>query len=84
MVTFNSDGSLSSFDYDGGATSLVIDPNNGASDMNIDLQAGTSGGYDGLTAYLLQQFDQVVEHALVYGPVAERGHQCRQHTFEHA
>ena len=51
MVTFNSDGSLSSFDYDNGATSLVIDPDNGASDMNIDLLSGTSGGYDGITGF---------------------------------
>ncbi|MEE9553071.1 MAG: flagellar hook-basal body complex protein [candidate division Zixibacteria bacterium] len=51
MVTFNSDGSLSSFDYDGGATSLVIDPNNGASDLNVDLHSGTSGGFDGLTGF---------------------------------
>lgn len=51
MVTFNSDGSLSSFDYDAGATSLVIDPNNGASDININIQSGTSGGYDGLTGF---------------------------------
>jgi flagellar hook protein FlgE len=51
VVNFNPDGSLSSFDYDGGATSLNIDPNNGASDMIIDLMTGTSGGFDGLTGF---------------------------------
>lgn len=51
VVNFNSDGSLSSFDYVGGATSLSIDPNNGASDMIIDLMTGTSGGFDGLTGF---------------------------------
>ncbi len=50
-VNFNSDGSLSSFDYDGGATSLSIDPNNGASDMIIELMTGTSGGFDGITGF---------------------------------
>ena len=50
-VSFNSDGSLNSFDYDGGATSLSIDPNNGASDMIIELMTGTSGGFDGLTGF---------------------------------
>ena len=51
VVSFNSDGSLSSFDYDNGATGLVIDPNNGASDLNIDMFAGTSGGFSGLTGF---------------------------------
>lgn len=50
-VTFNRDGSLASFDYDNGATGLVIDPNNGANDINIDLQAGTSGGFNGMTGF---------------------------------
>lgn len=51
VVNFNSDGSLSSFDYNGGAIGLNIDPNNGASDMIIDLVTGTSGGFDGLTGF---------------------------------
>ncbi len=51
MVNFNPDGSLGSFDYDTGATSLSIDPNNGALDINVDLLAGTSGGFDGLTGF---------------------------------
>jgi len=50
-VTFGRDGSLSSFDYDNGATELVIDPSNGANDLNIELLAGTSGGFDGLTGF---------------------------------
>jgi flagellar hook protein FlgE len=51
VINFNPDGSLSSFDYDGGATQLRIDPNNGASELNIDLLAGTAGGFDGLTGF---------------------------------
>ncbi|MCJ7507748.1 MAG: flagellar hook-basal body complex protein [candidate division Zixibacteria bacterium] len=49
VATFNSNGSLLNFGFDGGAASLRIDPNNGADEMNIDLMAGTSGKYDGLT-----------------------------------
>jgi flagellar hook protein FlgE len=48
-VSFNSDGSLLNFSYDGGAASLRVNPNNGANDMDIDLMSGTSGKYDGLT-----------------------------------
>lgn len=51
VVNFDPDGSLRSFDYDTGATSLSIDPNNGALDMNVDLLAGTPGGFDGLTGF---------------------------------
>lgn len=50
-VTFNSDGSLNSFDYFGGASSVVIDPNNGAQQMNFQIDAGTVGGFDGLTGF---------------------------------
>ncbi len=50
-ANFNPDGSLSSFDYNGGVSSLNIDPDNGALDMSIQLFAGTSGGFDGLTGF---------------------------------
>ena len=50
-VEFNSDGSLNSFNYTGGATSLTLDPNNGALDMDIQFDVGTSGNYDGLTGF---------------------------------
>ena len=50
-IVFNSDGSLASFNMDGGATQLTIDPNNGADLMAIDLLPGTSGAYDGLTGF---------------------------------
>jgi len=50
-VTFNSDGSLGSFDYNGGATSVTIDPQNGAGNMDIVLDAGSTGNFDGLTGF---------------------------------
>jgi flagellar hook protein FlgE len=50
-VTFNSDGSLISFAYADGAEKFSFDPNNGAALSEIDLFAGTSGGYDGLTGF---------------------------------
>ena len=50
-VLFDSDGSLRSFDYNGGATGVVIDPGNGAENLNITLDAGTPGNYDGLTGF---------------------------------
>lgn len=50
-VTFNADGSLATFDYAAGASSLVINPDNGAEVMRIAFDAGTSGSYDGLTNF---------------------------------
>ncbi|MBD3257678.1 flagellar hook-basal body complex protein [candidate division GN15 bacterium] len=50
-VSFNSDGSLNTFDYFGGAQNVTIDPNNGAELLNIRFDAGTIGGTDGLTGY---------------------------------
>lgn len=50
-VNFSADGSLASFNFDGGATSLRIDPNNGAEEMDIAILAGTPGGFDGLTGF---------------------------------
>lgn len=50
-VEFNSDGSLNSFNYNGGALNLTLDPNNGANNMSIQFDAGTSGNFDGLTGF---------------------------------
>jgi flagellar hook protein FlgE len=50
-VVFDSDGSLKTFDYNGGATSVVIDPRNGAENLDLSIDAGTPGNYDGLTGF---------------------------------
>lgn len=50
-VSFNSDGSLNTFDYFGGASSVSVDPNNGADTMNVRFDAGTIGEFDGLTGF---------------------------------
>jgi flagellar hook protein FlgE len=51
FVQFNADGSLNSFDYFGGATSVMIDPMNGANQMRVQVDAGTIGEFDGLTSF---------------------------------
>jgi hypothetical protein len=51
MVNFNDDGSLLSFTYDSGATSLTFNPNNGAATSSVSINAGTAGRYDGLTGF---------------------------------
>ncbi len=53
-INFNPDGSLASFSFDGGATSLRIDPNNGSEEMNINLLVGSPAGFDGLTGFASQ------------------------------
>ncbi len=50
-VEFNSNGSLLRWNFDGGADKLIFDPNNGAQLEEIELFAGTSGKYDGLTGF---------------------------------
>lgn len=50
-VTFNSDGSLNTFDYFGGASGITIDPQNGADIMRVAINAGTISGFDGLTGF---------------------------------
>lgn len=50
-ITFNEDGSLASFIPDGGATSLVVNPGNGAQAMNIVLEMGGSATFDGMTQF---------------------------------
>jgi flagellar hook protein FlgE len=50
-VAFNSDGSLNKFEFDGGGNSLGINPQNGSDIMVIRLDAGSSGGFNGLTGF---------------------------------
>ena len=51
VVLFNSDGSLRSFEYDDGSTSLRFDPGNGADAVDVRLNVGALDGVDGLTQF---------------------------------
>ncbi len=51
-ITFDSNGNLETFQYDGGASSLQINPNSGASSgLDIDLDAGSLGDIDGISQF---------------------------------
>jgi flagellar hook protein FlgE len=50
-VSFNEDGSLSSFIYDGGSTNFVFSPANGAKEVHLRFDAGTPGSFDGITQF---------------------------------
>ena len=50
-ITFSSNGSLSSFTYPGGGSTLTLTPANGASPMNVTVNAGTSNAIDGLASF---------------------------------
>lgn len=50
-VTFNEDGSLASFVYDGGSLALGFSPANGADEVRIEFDAGTPGSFDGITQF---------------------------------
>ncbi len=51
-VEFNTDGSLKSFAFDDGSTSLQVSSGDGSSDlMSIELNAGTIGGFEGITQF---------------------------------
>jgi len=50
-VTFNSDGTLATFDYPGGGTGLTITPTSGAAAFDIQLNAGTVDDIDGLAGF---------------------------------
>ena len=51
-VTFDSDGRLQTFAYDGGSNSLQVDPNNGASaPVDIELDGGSLGDINGLSQF---------------------------------
>jgi flagellar hook protein FlgE len=51
LVRFNSDGSLLDFRYDGGASGIAFNPNNGAAISQVDINAGTAGRFNGLTGF---------------------------------
>ena len=53
-ATFDLNGNLVSFSYDGGVNKLSIDPRSGANEMNIMIHGGSSDGYNGIS-----QFDSV-------------------------
>jgi flagellar hook protein FlgE len=50
-VSFNEDGSLSSFVYGGGSTSFVFSPANGADEVRVGFNGGTPGSFDGITQF---------------------------------
>ena len=50
-VQFNTDGSLNTFEYNGGASALTVDPRNGAAPMQVAINAGTTGTFDGITGF---------------------------------
>jgi len=48
-VTFNTDGTLQSWTYDGGAEAMTFTPDPAADPMTVQFSAGTPGQLDGLT-----------------------------------
>ena len=50
-ITFNPDGSLQGFSFDDRSSNFGFDPNNGADRVELDLDFGTIGGFDGLTQF---------------------------------
>lgn len=50
-VMFNSDGSFNSFYFNSAADSMTINPNTGASLLDVRIDAGTFGNFDGLTGF---------------------------------
>ncbi len=50
-ISFNANGSIASFTYSDGANSLQFDPNNGAVPVNIKLDLGRFGDFNGLTQF---------------------------------
>ena len=50
-VTFNPDGSLQGFTVKDRSSTFGFDPNNGADRMEVKLDMGTIGGFDGLTQF---------------------------------
>ena len=50
-ITFGPDGTVSSFSFQDGSSTLQIDPQNGAGVMSIKLNPGGSGQYSGLTQF---------------------------------
>ncbi len=51
-IIFNGDGSIGSFSYSGGATAMVLNPNNGATTpVTIELNPGDFGQFNGITQF---------------------------------
>jgi flagellar hook protein FlgE len=50
-VTFFEDGSLNQFQFDNGATAIAFDPGTGAEAVQISFNAGTGGGFEGITQF---------------------------------
>ncbi|RJP81647.1 MAG: flagellar hook-basal body complex protein [Candidatus Zixiibacteriota bacterium] len=51
-ITFNDDGSLQAFNYDGGVSQLSFNPNNGANGaVTMNLDPGEIGGVGGITQF---------------------------------
>ena len=50
-VSFNEDGSLAAFLYDGGTNSFSFSPANGANEVRIAFESGTPGSFDGITQF---------------------------------
>jgi flagellar hook protein FlgE len=51
-ISFNEDGSLQAFSYNGGASAFTFNPGNGAaSAVTIALDSGEVGGVDGITQF---------------------------------
>ncbi|MBW7997694.1 MAG: flagellar hook-basal body complex protein [Candidatus Glassbacteria bacterium] len=50
-LTFNPDGSLQGFSVRDRSSTFGFDPNNGADRMEVELDLGTIGGFDGLTQF---------------------------------
>jgi len=50
-ITFNNTGSLATFTYPTGASNITLTPSNGASPLNVVINAGTINGIDGLASF---------------------------------
>jgi flagellar hook protein FlgE len=50
-ITFGQDGSPTSFTYADGSSAFTFNPDNGASDVAVDLNVGTPGSLTGLTQF---------------------------------
>lgn len=50
-LTFGQDGSVASFIFNDGSSQLMVDPNNGADIMRIDLNVGGPGNFQGITQF---------------------------------
>jgi flagellar hook protein FlgE len=50
-VTFSNTGELLSFTYPGGGSNITLTPSNGASALNVTINAGTINGIDGLASF---------------------------------